>query len=122
MSRTPPRSRLGRLARRASRHAARVSLAAVAVRLAADIAGPVAAAALTSLLFAVAAVVWWARVVEPRLFAPRYPTTAPPAQVVRRAAVEDHERHVAFARALVLVAARYLAQCEHQARQPGGGR
>jgi hypothetical protein len=63
--------------------------------------------------------VWWARVVEPWLFAPRPSTrprvvTGPP----RRPLVVDEVDavdHVAFARALSLVADRYLEQCENRA-------
>ncbi|HEX6239157.1 MAG TPA: hypothetical protein VFZ68_18305 [Acidimicrobiales bacterium] len=62
------------------------------------------------------ALVWWALVVEPWLFAPR-PSTRP--QVVtgpsRRPVSADEVDHVEFARALSLVADRYLAECEHRA-------
>ena len=64
-------------------------------------------------------VVWWALVVEPRLFAPR-PSTRP--RVIagpgpRRAPVEqvDGVDHVAFARALSVVADRYLDECQANA-------
>ena len=63
-----------------------------------------------------AGVCWWALVVEPWLFAPR-PSTRP--QVVagspRRPASAGEVDHVEFARALSLVADRYLVECEHRA-------
>jgi hypothetical protein len=116
------RRRLVRLAYRAARHAGRMGLAVVAVCLAGAVAGPVVAAAVDGLGLTVWAVAWWARVVEPRLFAQCDRATPRAAQLGYRAPVGEDERHVAFARALVLVAARYLAECEHQARRGGGGR
>jgi hypothetical protein len=116
------RHRLTRLARRAGRHVVRAGLAVGAVRLAAAVVGPALAAALAGLVFTVAAVAWWARVVEPRLCAPRPATTPPAARLTNRAPLDEDGRHLAFARVLALVAARYLAECEQQARQSGGGR
>jgi hypothetical protein len=52
---------------------------------------------------------WWARAVEPRLFAPRYRSSPP--QIAEPTA-HDAERHVVFAQALAHVAARYLAECQ----------
>ena len=52
---------------------------------------------------------WWARAVEPWLFAPRY--RASPPQLAEPTA-HDADRHLAFAQALALVAARYLAECQ----------
>jgi hypothetical protein len=67
--------------------------------------------------------VWWALVVEPWLFAPR-PSTRP--QVVggppRRPVSTDEADHVEFARALSLVADRYLVECEHRAGLDHRGR
>lgn len=51
---------------------------------------------------------WWARVVEPWLFASR-------ARPMPTQQQSDEERHLAFAQALSLVAARYLAECEREA-------
>ena len=66
--------------------------------------------------------VWWALVVEPWLFAPR-PSTRP--QVVTgppRPVTSDEVEHVEFARALSLVADRYLVECEHRAGLDHRGR
>jgi hypothetical protein len=52
---------------------------------------------------------WWARAVEPRLFGPRYRSSPP--QLAEPTA-HDTDRHLAFAHALALVAARYLAECQ----------
>ena len=68
-------------------------------------------------------VCWWVLVVEPWLFAPR-PSTRP--QVVtgppRLPARADEVEHVEFARALSLVADRYLVECEHRAGLDRRGR
>jgi hypothetical protein len=88
-----------------------LAVALVVVRLGIGVAGPIAMAAVLALAATLVAVGWWARVVEPRLFAPRHP----PATAVgrtRRSAPTSEERHLAFARALVTVADRYLAECE----------
>jgi hypothetical protein len=80
----------------------------------------VAATAIVSGAYLVALVlVWWARVVEPWLFAPR-PSTRPRVVtgLARRPPMVDEVDevdHVAFARALSLVADRYLEECETRA-------
>jgi hypothetical protein len=60
----------------------------------------------------VAAVVWWARVVEPRVFAHRRPARS----ADWAAELTPSERHLAFARALATVARRYLDECERENR------
>jgi hypothetical protein len=94
--------------RRFVRRLAWLGALVLALRLLAAVAGPLIAPVAGSVLFIVAAVRWWARV-EARVFdQPR-----PSAQVVRRPApVVDERRHLAFAQALAIVAARYLAECE----------
>jgi len=104
--RRPTRRALGAVVRRLARLAA----FGLALKLLATVAGPWTAAVAGSVLLGVGGVRWWARV-EARMFAPR----RPPAQVViarRRAPAVDDDRHLAFARALADVAARYLAECE----------
>ncbi|HEX6167243.1 MAG TPA: hypothetical protein VFZ30_10675 [Acidimicrobiales bacterium] len=64
-------------------------------------------------------VAWWVLAVEPRLFAPR-PSTRPrviagPAPRRAPAAEVDGLDHVAFARALAVVAVRYLDECQANA-------
>jgi hypothetical protein len=99
---------------RPGRLASRLVLAFVAVRLGCAIAGTIATAVVLGVASVVAAVVWWARVVEPRLFGGgRPPATA--VQLVARPAPASDELHLEFARALAHVADRYLAECEAQA-------
>ena len=77
---------------------------------------------------ATGAVVWWVLVVEPRLFAPR-PSTRPrviAGPVPRRAPVGqvdevDGVDHVEFARALSVVADRYLDECQANVGQNDRG-
>ena len=77
---------------------------------------PAAMAVVLGVGLVVAAVCWWVLVVEPWLFAPRPSTrpqvvTGPPGLPARA----DEVDHVEFARALSLVADRYLVECEHRA-------
>ena len=102
-----------RAARRFIRHVIRLGALLLALRLLAAIAGPLIAAAAGSVLFIVAGVRWWARI-EDRLFPPPRPSVQllqPPTPFV------DERRHLAFAQALALVAAQYLAACEAENRQ-----
>jgi hypothetical protein len=112
----------GRLLRRAGGQLVRALLLIVGLRLGAAVLGTVAAAVIGAAAFTIGTVLWWARVVEPRLFArrPQSPHARPPARVA-------DERHLAFAQALAAVAARYLAECEAESspcpverRSPGG--
>jgi hypothetical protein len=99
-------------ARRFVRCLARLGALVLALRLLAAVAGPLIAASADSVLFTVAGVRWWARI-EARLF----DTPRPSAQLVRRPApVADERRHLAFAQALAIVAAWYLAECEAENR------
>ena len=101
----------GRLLRRAGGQLVRALLVIVGLRLGVAVLGAVAAAVIGAAAFTIGAVLWWARVVEPRLFArrPQPPHARPPARLA-------DERHLAFAQALAAVAARYLAECEAQGR------
>lgn len=118
---TPPR-RAGR-SRQLGRHnrrslpvrVARAVAALVLVRLAVTLVGPALVAVVVGLVVVVAGLRWWARVVEPWLFAPRTPRPARPARPV------GGMDHVAFARALALMADRYRAECERHATGPGAG-
>jgi hypothetical protein len=88
-------------------------LAVAGLRLCADRLGAIPVALAAAAVGTVAAVTWWARVVEARHDAiPRTPrppgTTAPPSAT---------ERHLAFARALAAVASRYLDECERENRR-----
>jgi hypothetical protein len=106
---TTPSRRL----RRAARRAVGLCLGVVAVRLALAVAGELATVTVLALVLVGAGVAWWARVVEPRLFAPRAP---PPAvRCPQRPAPSDAAGHLAFARALAAAAERYLAECERRA-------
>jgi O-antigen/teichoic acid export membrane protein len=99
------------VARRFVRRLARLVALVLALRLLAAVAGPLIAAVAGSVLFIGAGVRWWARF-EARLDRPR-----PSAQVVRRPAPGvDERRHLAFAQALAIVAARYMAECEAENR------
>jgi hypothetical protein len=84
-----------------------VAFVALAMRLGVEVMGAIVIAVVGGAAFTIGAIVWWARVVEPWLFAPRAPGPAarPPVAV-------DDGRHLAFARALAAVAARYLDECE----------
>jgi hypothetical protein len=78
----------------------------LAVELLAGVAGPWIAAGATAGFLTIAGVRWWARV-EARVFAPR-----PSTELVHRQTSVIDRRHLAFAQALVVVATRYLAECE----------
>jgi hypothetical protein len=104
-----------RLWRATGRQLGRAALTIAGLRLGAVVVGPFTTAAIAAVLFTVGAVAWWARVVEPRVFAPRRPST-PPARLDRAPAAE-RARHLAFAQALAEVAARYLDECEQEARR-----
>jgi hypothetical protein len=98
------------------RLASRMALAFVAVRLGFAIAGTIVTAVVLGVTSVVAAVAWWARVVEPRLFG----GGGPPAAAVRRVArpeLASGGLHLEFARSLAQVADRYLAECEAQAHK-----
>jgi hypothetical protein len=98
------------------RLASRLALAFLAVRLGFAIAGTIVTAAVLSVASVVAAVAWWARVVEPRLFG----GGRPPATAVRLAALRSSTSeglHLEFTRALAHVADRCLAECEAQAHK-----
>jgi hypothetical protein len=111
------RGRLGgRRVARLVRAIGRLAAVLLAVRLGIAIAGEIPTAAVLALVSIVAAVRWWARVVEPRLFAPRH-IPRPPAVCVPPPDRASDARHIAFARALAIVAERYLAECEAE-RQP----
>jgi hypothetical protein len=110
MSRT--RHRAPQWLRAAGRLIVRAALALIGLQLGAAVVGSLATAVVAAVLFTVGAVAWWARVIEPRLFATRPP--APPTQLDRAPAHED--RHLAFAQALAAVAARYLDECERESR------
>jgi hypothetical protein len=97
----------GRLLRRAGGQLVRALLLFVSLRQGAAVLGTVAAAVIGAAAFTIGTVLWWARIVEPRLFArrPQAPHSRPPARLA-------DERHLAFAQALAAVAARYLTECE----------
>jgi hypothetical protein len=105
-----PRRHFGRALGALGRRLARLAALGLALQLLAAVAGPLTAAITGSVLLIVSGVRWWAHL-EARLFAP----PQPPAQGVparhREPAVDD-DRHLAFAQALAVVAARYLAECE----------
>ncbi len=106
------RSRLrGRRVARLVRAISGLAMVLLAVRLGLTVAGTIATSAVLALVGIVASVRWWARVVEPRLFAPRHLPVATATRAPSPAPAID-ERHVAFARALAAVAERYLAECE----------
>lgn len=101
---------------RSVRLASRMALAFVAVRLGFALAGTIVTAAVLGVTSVVAAVAWWARVVEPQLSG----GARPPAAAVRRVArpeLASDELHLEFARALAHVADRYLTECEAEAHQ-----
>ena len=97
------------------RLANRLALAFLAVRLGFAIAGTIVTAAVLGGTSVVAAVAWWARVVEPRLFGGGRPTT--PVRLVSRPEPASSKVHLEFARSLAHVADRYLAECEAQAHK-----
>jgi hypothetical protein len=106
-----------RLVRRLGRRLMTPMLAVVVVALVKGVAGTVAAAVAGSVALTGGGLWWWARVVEPRLFAPRSPRRSP--QLVRpvtpsQPSPSEGERHLMFAQALAYVATRYLAECEQE--------
>jgi hypothetical protein len=96
-----------RPAARLARALARLGAVVIALRLTAAVAGPPVAAIVGAALILTGGVRCWARV-EHRLF----DAAPPPVQPVHPARLVDEHRHLAFARALATVAARYLAECE----------
>jgi hypothetical protein len=87
------------------------------LRLTLDVAGVAVTAIAAGAGLVTAALCWWAAVVEPWLFAPR-PSTRPrvqPRPARPRPTSRGGVDHVAFARALSLVADRYRTECEHRA-------
>jgi hypothetical protein len=77
--------------------------------------GPVPAAAVASGVITAASVRWWARAVEPRLFA----TRECPARSLPAVGTTDAERHLAFAEALAAVALSYVDHCRVEAQTFG---
>jgi hypothetical protein len=95
----------------------RVLVAVVVVRLAVELVGVPLVAVVVGLVLVVAGLRWWARVVEPWLFAPRAPRARQserPARTRSGGAPAEMD-HVAFARALAVVTDRYRIACERQA-------
>jgi hypothetical protein len=80
-------------------------------------AGDLLVAVTGALVFTVGVVAWWARIVEPRLFAARDRRPSPAELIVATHDEPDRDDHLAFAQALALVADRYLAECQRQAVQ-----
>jgi hypothetical protein len=121
MTRAPATvTRLARLAARAARLTLRPLFVLVAVRASVALVGHKPTAAVASLMLLAWGLRSWVRL-ERRLDAKRRRPGDPAASVVRHmatspplTAIRDAE-HVAFARALVEVSARYLAHCEDQA-------
>lgn len=115
--RRPGIARAARLAWRVTRRALPPGLAVVALVLARGVVGTVATCVVASIMLTVGLVWWWARVVEPRLFAARPPAHS--SQLVRpvpqaRPSPVNAQRHLRFAEALALVATRYVAECERE--------
>ena len=106
-----------RLVRRLGRRLMTPVLAVAVVALVKGAAGTVVAAVAGSVALTGGGLWWWARVVEPWLFAPRAPRRSSQlARPVTRShrSPSDEERHLTFAQALAYVAARYLAECEQE--------
>lgn len=116
--RRPLADRCRRLARRVTRVLAGV----VVVRLAVELVGVPLVAAVLGLVLVVAGLWWWARVVEPWLFAPRAPRARQSERPARTRPGDASAGmdHVAFARALAVVTDRYRMECERQAAAAGG--
>jgi hypothetical protein len=95
-------------------------VAVLVLMLMKGIAGTAVAAVVGGVALTVGLLWWWARVVEPWLFAPRTPRSS--SQLVgpvtrSQPSPSEPERHLLFAQALAYVANRYLAECE---REVGG--
>jgi hypothetical protein len=109
---------------RAIRLGSRLALALVAIRLGCAIAGTIVTAAVLGLTTVVAAVAWWARVVEPRLFGARHRSSdlvvRRPVRARTQPPSDNASRHLAFAQALAVVATRYLDECEAAADRRRG--
>jgi hypothetical protein len=120
MTPNPKSRRFPTFARRAGRALARLAAAGMALRLGAAVAGTWPTATIAAAVLTVGAVRWWARVMEGRLLAPRPQPTSSVQLAGRPVPAADEERHLAFAQALAVVVAHYLADCQHQADQPGG--
>jgi hypothetical protein len=99
------------LVRATSRRLVLAGLALTHLWLCVEVFGPIPVALIVAAVGTLAGVVWWARVVEPRLFTDSRPPRSPGAQPLTA-----NERHLAFARALAAVAARYLDECERENR------
>jgi hypothetical protein len=106
------------------RLASRLALVYVAVRLGLTIAGTIVTAVVLGITTVVAAGVWWARIVEPRLFGARHRSSDLvvrwPARARTQPPSDNASRHLAFAQALALVATRYLDECEAAADRHRG--
>jgi hypothetical protein len=81
------------------------------------VAGTVVTSVVAAVVLTFGLVWWWARVVEPWLFASRSPRSS--TQVIRpvtrpRQSPSEDERHLMFAQALAYVATRYLGECERE--------
>lgn len=110
-------ARAGRVARRLTRRLLRPVLAVVVLVLMRRVAGTVVTSVVAAIVLTFGLVWWWARVVEPWLFAARPPRRS--AQLVRpvaepRPVPSERERHLLFAQALAYIATRYLAECERE--------
>jgi len=121
---TRPRTipaRLVRLVSRAARLSLRPLFVVVAVRASVALVGQEPTAAVVSLVVLAWGLRSWIRL-ERRLDAKRRRHHGPDASIVRNVATPPPltatrgAEHVAFARALVEVSARYLAHCEDQAQ------
>jgi hypothetical protein len=100
-----------------ARRLVRFVLALAAVRLAAGVAGELVVAAVLGPAFLLWGLGRWAAL-ERRLDNPPAPTSQAVVVVpVGAGRVDQGGEHVAFARALVAVSARYLAHCQDQADQ-----
>ena len=84
------------------------------VRRAVKLVGVPLVAVVLGLVLVVAGLRWWARVVEPWLFAPQAPRPVQTART-RSGGGSAAMDHLAFARALAVVTDRYRMECERQA-------
>lgn len=114
------RRRRHRMLRAVGRPLVRAAIVVAGLDLGAALVGTALAAVVGATALTVGGVTWWARVVEPWLFAPRPPSPTRRHPVIvgrRRLAADDEERHLAFAQALAVVADRYVAECEREIRR-----